>query len=69
MKNSDKKKDEERGLKIATIGFLIMVSGVVIGYFDFIHDRVTTTIAWIGFFVIAAGIIINADIVAKKMKK
>ena len=67
MSNDDKKK-EEKGLRVAMIGILIIIFGVGIGYFDFVQNRVTNTAVWIGIFVVFAGIIINGDIVIKKMK-
>ena len=67
MKSSNKNQDEEKGLKIFVIGFLIMGAGFLIGYFDF--DSMANITMFFGFFVGATGLIMNANIVSNKRNK
>jgi len=67
MKNSNKKQDKEKGLKLFMIGFLITGAGFLIGYFDF--DSTANIIIWVGFFVAAFGLIINMSIILENRNK
>jgi len=66
-KKNDNKKDDEKGLKIFMVGFLVMGAGFLLGYFNF--DSIATIIMWLGFFIGAAGMFINMSIVMEKRKK
>ena len=65
----EKMKAYEKGTGLFLFGFLIMLSGGLLDYFDVVHNRVSSVVAWLGFFLGASGIITNLSILMKQSKK